>query len=336
MFIVHDYYLAVILCIVTMICWGSWANTQKLAGKTWRYELYYWDYAIGIFLLSIVMALTLGSFGEGGRGFFEDLSQADPAMLGSAAIGGVVFNAANILLSSSIALAGMAVAFPVGVGIALVLGVFINYIGKPQGDPLILFIGVALIVVAIVVNGIAAKKNKREDVNHSNVQKGLWTAIIAGVLMAFFYRFVARAMDLDNFVSPTEGMITPYTAFFLFSIGLVLSNVIFNTILMRKPIEGEPVSYKAYFKGRFKTHMVGVFGGAVWGLGTIFSYIAAGKAGAAISYALGQGAPMVAAVWGIFIWKEFAGSSKKVNLLLIVMFICFILGLATIIMAGGN
>lgn len=335
MFIVNSYSLAVLLCFITMFCWGSWGNTQKLAAKNWRYELFYWDYVIGILLFSVILGFTLGSFGEGGRSFIPDLKQAELSNIGSALIGGVVFNAANILLAASVSLAGLAVAFPLGVGIALVLGVFVNYFSAPKGDPVLLFIGVALVMLAVVFNGVAAGKIKKDDATKSN-RKGIWLAVLAGVLMAFFYRFVAAAMDLNNFESPAAGMMTPYTAFFIFSVGIFISNFIFNTLVMKKPFQGEPVTYKAYFNGNMKTHLVGVLGGLIWALGTALSYIAAGKAGAAISYALGQGAPMIAAIWGVFVWKEFKGSNKQTNVLLALMFLLFISGLAFIIISGGN
>ena len=334
MFIVNNYLLAVVLCFVTMLCWGSWANTQKLAGKTWRYELFYWDYVIGILLFSIVLGLTLGSTGEGGRDFLTDLGQITPDNYVSALIGGAVFNLGNILLSAAIAMAGMTVAFPLGVGIALVLGVIINYIGAPKGDPMTLFIGVALVVVAIIVNAVASGKMHKGSSANTN-KKGAVIAVIAGVLMAFFYRFVAAAMDLDNFAAPAAGKATPYTAIFIFSLGVLLSNFLFNTLVMKRPFVGEPVSYKEYFKGNGKTHLVGMLGGAIWCLGTAFSYIASGKAGAAISYALGQGAPMIAAIWGVFIWKEFKGAKKNVYWLLGLMFLFFIAGLGCIIVSGN-
>ncbi len=334
MFIVDNYLLAVILCFVTMLCWGSWANTQKLAGKTWRYELFYWDYVIGILLFSIFLGFTLGSTGDAGRSFIADLQQITPSNYISAFIGGVLFNLANILLSAAVSMAGLTVAFPLGVGIALVLGVFVNYFGEPKGDPVMLFFGVALVVVAIIVNAMASGKMSRGAQNDN--KKGAMIAIVAGVLMSFFYRFVAAAMDLNNFESPTPGMATPYSAFFIFAVGIFVSNFVFNTIVMRRPFVGTPVTYSDYFSGKMSTHLVGVLGGVVWGLGTALSYIAAGKAGAAISYALGQGAPMVAALWGIFIWKEFKGAPGSVNFLLTMMFILFISGLGAIILSGAN
>ena len=337
MFIVNNYSLAIILCIVTMVCWGSWGNTLKLAGKSWRYELYYWDYVIGIFLFSIIMGLTLGSCGEQGRPFLTDLGQVSTAVIASAIIGGVIFNGSNILLSASTSIAGMSVAFPLGVGLALVLGVFINYFGAPKGDPIFIFSGVGLIIIALILNGLAsAREGSKSIIDKRRSRKGILLAMFSGVLMSFFYRFVAAAMDLDNFVSPQPGKATPYTAFFLFSLGIVISNLIFNTIAMRRPIEGAPVGYREYFKGSITTHSVGIFGGIVWGLGTLLSYIAAGKAGAAISYALGQGAPMIAALWGVLIWREFKGSSKSVIHLLTLMFIFFLTGLILIVAAGGN
>lgn len=334
MYIISSYSLAVFFTIITMLCWGSWGNTQKLAAKTWRFELFYWDYVIGIVILSLVMGLSLGSIGEQGRSFTEDLAQLSSASIWSAIVGGIIFNASNILLSASISIAGMAVAFPLGVGIALVLGVVVNYMSAPKGDPVILFIGVALIMVAIIFNGIASGKMAKEKKESSS--KGIWLALIAGVLMSFFYRFVAASMDLNNFESPTVGMATPYTAFFIFSIGILISNFIFNTIIMKKPFVGEPVSYANYFGGSLSTHFVGIIGGLIWGLGTLLSFLAAGKAGAAISYGLGQGATMVAALWGVFIWKEFKGGGKSVNMLLFFMFLLFISGLVLIILSGGN
>ena len=336
MFVVHNYATAVILCFITMLCWGSWGNTQKLAGKTWRYELFYWDYVVGMLLFSLILSFTLGSFGSEGRPFVEDLAQASAKGIGSVILGGVIFNASNILLSASVSLAGLAVAFPLGVGLALVLGVIINYIGAPKGDPVILFVGVALIVVAIICNGIASGRTQKEHGSSEQNRKGILLAVLAGVLMSFFYRFVAAAMDLDNFASPTPGMLTPYSAIFVFSVGVLLSNFVFNTLVMKRPFVGAPVSYDEYFKGSARTHLVGILGGAIWCLGTAFSYIAAGKAGAAISYALGQGAPMIAAIWGVFVWKEFRGADRSVGWLLAVMFVFFILGLVCIILSGGN
>ena len=333
MFIVQSYPLAIFFCFVTMLCWGSWGNTQKLAAKTWRYELFYWDYVIGLLLLSLLSAFTLGSFGAEGRSFLDDLMQADGRNLFSAFLGGVVFNASNILLAAAVALCGMSVAFPVGVGLALVLGVLINYFGAAKGDPLFIFLGVALIAAAIVMNGLAyrmARTGKRKL-----TAKGLLISVAAGTIMAFFYRFVASSMDLDSFTAPAAGKMTPYTAVVVFATGVFVSNFLFNTIAMKCPVEGTPVRPSEYFGGTFRTHLVGMLGGAIWCLGESFSMIASGKAGAAISYGLGQGATLVSALWGILIWKEFRGAPGASVLCNAGMFVLFLAGLGLLIYAGA-
>lgn len=333
MFIVQSYTLAIVFCVVTMLCWGSWGNTQKLASRTWRYEFFYWDYVIGVLLFSIFSAFTLGSFGSEGRSFLPDLMQADWNNIGSAFLGGVIFNASNILLSAAIAICGMSVAFPVGVGLALVLGVLINYFGAAKGEPSYIFAGVALITVAIILNGLAYKKALVGSKKVSG--KGIFISVAAGVIMAFFYRFVAASMDLDNFASPAAGKLTPYTAVFIFALGVFASNFLFNTIAMKKPVEGAPVSISGYFKGNIRTHLVGVLGGVIWCVGQSFSMIASEKAGAAISYGLGQGATLVSALWGILVWHEFRGAPKSSDYLNLGMFIFFVIGLGFLIYAGA-
>jgi glucose uptake protein len=320
-----------------MFCWGSWANTQKLVNKKWRYELFYWDYVLGVLLTSLVFAYTMGSQGEVGRDFVTDLGQASPSALGWAFAGGVVFNIANILLVSAIDIAGMSVAFPVGIGLALVLGVIINYVSDGKGNPMLLFLGVAIIVVAILCNAFAYKiKQANESTGQrSGLVKGIVLSVICGVLMSTFYYFVGRTMDM-NFTesAPKTGLLTPYAAFFVFACGVFASTFVFNAIAMRHPVSGEPITEAAYFKGGFPVHLVGVLGGLIWGLGFGINLVAAGKAGTAISYGLGQGATLVSALWGILVWREFKGAPSKANLLNLAMFVLFLTGLGLIIVAG--
>jgi glucose uptake protein len=313
-----------------MLCWGSWANTQKLAQKTWRFELFYWDYVIGILLMSLIFSFTIGSTGKLGRGFIEDLCQAELSNIVNAFVGGIIFNAANILVVAAISIAGMSVAFPIGIGIALVLGVVINYIALPQGSAYWLFIGVFLVTVAIVLDALAYRKKT----SHSQKipTKGIVLSLAGGILMAFFYRFVASSMSV-SFEKPETGLLTPYSAVSIFSLGIFISNFIFNTFLMRKPFEDIPVTYSQYFKGSLKEHLTGLIGGMIWCTGMMFSIIAAGKAGFAISYGLGQGATLVAALWGVFIWKEFKDVKGTSNLLT-AMFLLFLVGIGMIIYAG--
>lgn len=331
MFIPESYTLSIILCFITMICWGSWGNTQKLSGKEWRFELFYWDYVLGILLFSIFLAFTFGSTGESGRGFLADISQAEPNNVLHAMIGGAVFNAANILLVAAMAIAGMAVAFPVGIGLALVLGVIINYVFAPQGNPVIMFIGVTFIAAAIILDAIAYKKQSLLTKKVSG--KGIYLSIFAGILMALFYRFVASSM-VSSFTSPEAGKLTPYTALFFFAVGVFISNLLFNFLIMKRPFEGSPLTFKDYTAGTFRIHLNGILGGVIWNIGMSMSIIASGKAGFAISYGLGQGATLIAALWGVFIWKEFKGASKPVNNLILLMFIAYLAGLALLVYAG--
>lgn len=328
MFAIETYSVAIIFCVVTMLCWGSWANTQKLAGASWRFELFYWDYTIGILIFTLLFALTLGSFGNAGRSFISDLQQADNNNLLSAFIGGVVFNLANILLVAAIAIAGMAVAFPVGIGIALVLGVVVNYIDQPEGNPVLLFSGVGLITAAIIINAIAYKKSSAE--NKTTSTKGLVISVVSGLLMGLFYRFVARSMFSD-FYHPEPGKLSPYTAMVFFALGIFISNFIFNTYLMYKPFVGDRVAPTEYFRGGFKNHFIGILGGFIWCLGMSLNIIASGKTSPAISYGLGQGATVVAAIWGIFIWKEFKHAPRNVRALLNIMLLLYVVGLVCII-----
>ncbi|MBI4462299.1 MAG: multidrug DMT transporter permease [Acidobacteria bacterium] len=330
MFVLHSYTVAVVFCVITMLCWGSWANTQKLAGKDWRFELFYWDYVLGVVLVSFLFAFTLGSIGSEGRPFVEDLGQAGNFSLLSALAGGVIFNAANLLLVVAIDIAGMAVAFPVGIGVALVLGVVVNYVATPVGNPLWLFLGVALVGLAIFFDAIAYGRLPAQTAGGS--RKGLVLALSCGVLMGFFYRFVAAAMSAD-FFRPEAGKMGPYATMVVFSLGLLASNLLFNTFVMKNPPAGAPLSAADYFKGDFRTHLIGVLGGVIWGIGMTFSIIASGQAGFAISYGLGQGATMVAALWGVLVWREFQSAPAGTGRLIALMFACFLAGLTLIILA---
>ncbi len=334
MYIVDSYALAVVFCVITMLGWGSWANTLKMSSKEWEFPLYYWDYSIGLVLTTLLFGFTFGSSGEDGRSFMADLQQADNSALVSAFFGGVVFNIANLLVVAATAIAGLAVAFPIAIGLALVIGVVVNYIATPLGDPVILFIGVVLVVIAILVDTAAYKRLPQEKTGIRT--KGIVISIIAGVLMGFFYRFVAASMT-TNFASPDVGLLTPYSAMFVFTIGLFVSNFLFNSWFMYKPVTGKAVGFADYFKlGSPKLHLIGILGGFIWCAAMEFNLMASEKAGFAISYGLGQGATMISAAWGVFVWKEFAAAPKGTNKLLVAMFALFIVGLSLIVIARLN
>src|SRR6266702_152847 len=330
MFVLQSYTWAVVFCVITMFCWGSWANTQKLARKGWRFELFYWDYVIGVLLLSLILGLTLGTHGTAGRPFLEDLGQASHSSIHSALLGGAIFNLANILLVAAIDIAGMSVAFPVGIGLALLIGVIVNYVADPVGNLALLSTGVILVTLAIVLDAIAYRRLAGAAASVST--KGLILSVACGIFMGMFYRFVAAAMYADP-AHAEPGKMGPYAAVFVFAVGIFLSNFIWNTLVMKKPFVGTPVSFADYFRGGFSTHLTGILGGVIWGVGMSLSLIASAPAGYAISYGLGQGATMVAAFWGVFIWKEFRAAPSGTSKLLAAMFACFLTGLSLIVLA---
>lgn len=333
MTVVTNYWLAILFCVFAMICWGSWSNTQKMVQKNWRFELFYWDLIIGILLTSLLAAFTVGSVGTEGRGFMEDLAQADWESIFYAMLGGLLWNAGNLLLVAAIAVAGMSVAFPIGGGLAWVLGIILNYInvimkgGTPSAKPALLWTGVIIIVIAIFLSGKSYSNLTREKRKASF--KGILLSVIAGLFIAFFYPVVVNSLDAQ-FVSGGKGTLTPYSGVFFFAVGVFISTFFINPFFMRNPVEGAPVKMKQYFSGTMKTHLTGVLGGAIWMLGMIFSYMAVGAANPAIAYALSNAAPVVAILWGVLVWKEFREAPRGTNVLLVVMFIAYVAGLMLI------
>lgn len=332
MLAIESYPVAVALCFLTMLCWGSWANTQKLASREWRFPLFYWDYAFGVLAVSVLLALTMGSVGADGRSFLADLRQARVQPLGLALLGGAIFNFSNIVLVGAVDVAGLAVAFPLAIGLALIIATITNYLAHPVGNPVLLFCGVASVILALGADVLAYSRLPARDAR--TPVKGLVLSVVAGVSMGFFYRFVASSIAPD-FVHPELGLLTPYTAVVVFAVGLVASNVVFNTAVMARPFVGDAIPLADYVrKGSPGLHAIGLLGGAVWGLGMVLSIVSAGAAGYAISYGLGaQGGTMVAALWGIFVWNEFEQAPTGTNRLLALMFASYVLGLVLVVLA---
>ncbi|MDP4276000.1 MAG: GRP family sugar transporter [Bacteroidota bacterium] len=340
MILIQNYGIAILCCFITMICWGSWANTQKLAAKSWRYELFYFDFVIGLLLTAIVAAFTVGSIGETGRHFIQDLGQADGTSIMYALVGGIVWNLGTFLLVAAMAVAGMAVGFPVGGGLAWVLGIVVNYLlvvldkGTFNGNPVMLFVGVAAIVAAIIFCTSAYRRQEKAKGALKSTKTGLLLALCAGITIAFFYGLVVKSLD-HQFVAGGSGTLTPFTGVFLFAIGAVISTPIFNLYAMKHPVQGIPVVFSDYFKGSLGTHLTGVLGGIIWMIGMELSFMAAGAANPAISYALSNAAPVVAMIWGVLIWKEFRDAPKGTNARLAIMFGLFILGLVLITLSSN-
>jgi len=323
MFVVTSLPVAILFCVITMLGWGSWANTQKLAGKEkWPFQLFYWDYAIGVFLFSLVFSHTLGTFGLAGMPTRENMHSAAMEFVWPALISGVLFNLSNILLVVGIDAAGMSVAFPVGVGLALIIGTVASYAAEPKGDPALLFVGVALIVFAMIMSALAHKRLPQAGVR--NPLRGVIYSAIAGALMGFFYPQLQRSISPNFNSAPiVPGMLTPYVALVFFGAGVLGSNFVWNTIFMRTG----KLTYADYFRGSARLHAIGILGGAIWMLALSFNVIASGVAGPAISYALGQGATLVAAIWGLFIWREFRAAPEGTNKYLGMMLAGYSIGL---------
>ena len=326
---ITNYPIAIAICFLAMICWGSWQNTQKFTGEGWNFELYYWDFALGILLMSLVYAFTVGSFGSSGRSFLEDLDQASFRNIGYALFAGIIWNLGTMLLVRAIAIAGMATAFTIGGGLAWLLGIILNFIENPGNyQSNLLFVGLVLIVITLLTSYFAYRKRAASQ------QKPTIGAIVlsigVGVLIAFYYVIMVRALDPD-FTSVNAGKLTPYTAVVFFSVGVVICTLIFNPVFMRRSVEGGKVTMKQYFSGSGKTHVMGVAGGMVWSSGNALSFMAVSAAGSAISYGLSNAAPLVAAIWGVFIWKEFKGASTGIRWLLFFMFLFYLTSLTIII-----
>ncbi len=320
------YLIALAFMVISMICWGSWANTMKLT-PGYAFQLFYWDYVIGVLAATLLWGFTLGSGGTSGLSFLSDIRQADTHHILYALAGGAVFNIANLLLVAAIDLAGMAVAFPVGIGLALVVGVLLNYALAPRGNPFLLFGGVTFVMLAIVLDAMAYRRRELE--RRAVSARGIQISVACGILMGIFYPLVTKAVTGSNSLGP-------YAVAFFFALGTALCAIPANYIFMRKPLTGTPpVSMNGFFQAKSSWHLWGIVGGMIWCTGAVFNFVAshAQIIGPAISYAIGQGATMVSAIWGVFVWKEFANAPPSAKKLIPLMFAFFLVGLAAVALA---
>jgi len=317
--------VALTMMIASAVCWGSWANTYK-GVKNYRFELFYWDYAVGIFLISLILAFSMGSAGNNAASFLNNVHAADSSNIINALIGGALFNLANLLLVAAIDMAGLAVAFPISIGIALVVGVVLSYALQPKGNAAFLAAGVACALIAVILDGKAY--GSLAAAGRAVSKKSFITCVVSGVLMGLWAPFMTHAMTRGNALGP-------YSAAVFLTLGALLSCFIWNIYFMRRPLVGKPVSFYEFFHGPRSGHLLGLFGGCIWGVGTVFNLVAASFTGVAISYAIGQSAPMVAALWGILAWKEFDNSNVRAKAYLALMFVFYGLGIFLIARANG-
>jgi glucose uptake protein len=317
-----NFMVALVMTAFSAVFWGSWANSYKGA-KKYPFELFYWDYIVGVVLCSLVFALTLGSHGSSGESFIANVSAANRINIVYAMVGGFIFNIANLLLVAGIAIAGLAIAFPIAIGIAVVEGVVLSYALQPKGNPLYLAMGVGLATLAIIFDALAYK---RLSGGVTVTRKGIIVNVISGLLMGGFAPFVTKSLT-------TEHTLTPYSVAVFFSLGAFVCCFFINPYLMKHPLLGEPVSFSGFWNTSARNHLLGLFGGVVWGLGGCFNFVAAGFVGVAISYAIGQSSPMIAALWGVLVWKEFRGADNKAWAYLGLMFLSYIAAVISIAMA---
>ncbi len=327
MYVPQTFPMALLMTIISAVCWGSWANTFK-GTRGFRFELFYWDYALGICLIAMALAFTLGSVRPDGLDFLSNLRSADTANFWYALVAGAVFNVANVLLVAGIDMAGMAIAFPLAIGIALAVGVILSYLQNPKGSPVLLAIAVACAIIAVIFDGRAYRcqddgRDAAGQPGSRASRRSIAVCVISGLLMGLFAPIVSHAMN-------TGHALTPYAVGVFFTLGALACCCVFNVYLMRRPLVGPPVRGRDYFRTSAGNHLLGLIGGCVWGLGTVFNFVAASLTGVAISYAIGQSAPMVAALWGVFVWHEFRGAGTAARVNLVLMFVFFIAAIALV------
>jgi glucose uptake protein len=310
--------------ILSMICWGSWANTFKLTRGV-RFELFYWDYAIGVALCALLLATLMDTPTVSGASFPESLLTTRPSALMQAAAAGIVFNLANLLLVAAIAIAGLAVAFPVAIGTALIIGTALTFFVDHKGAPLLIAAGVSFAAVAIVCCAAAYRAQAREL---QVTRRGVIICLVSGLLMGSWAPLAASSMRVvagASTAGSAQGQaLTPLASFAVFAVAALVSTVPFNLYLMRRPLIDVPVSMSEYSAGGIRWHVLGLLGGIVWAIGTASNLVAGDSVGFAVSYAIGQSAPLVASLWGIFVWKEFAGANVAAKRALAAMFVFYL------------
>jgi glucose uptake protein len=342
MILPSSYATTLAIIIFGMICWGSWASLFKATGKL-RFELFYFDFGIGTVIAALLCALTLGTFGFDGFTFMDDLLHASKKQDVMGVAAGGIFNLGNMLLLAAVAECGMSVAFPLAIGVAIVVGSAWSFFLKPGQNLALFLIGSMIIIFAVIVCTAAYRLymfSRVDDMVRTGQQKttrrrvssrGAAIAIFGGALMGSYLPLAANAMEGETGVGP-------YSFTFLFAVGIFLSTFFFNLFFMNLPVSGAPLEIFDYFKSTLRQHVLGVICGAVWILGLVANLTAAaaeGKAsvGPAISYGLFQGSVVIAALWGLLYWKEFAEADGRVRAMLVIMVVLFVCGIGLVSVA---
>lgn len=348
---------ALIIMLIGMLCWGLWASLHKLAGK-WRYELFYFDVAVGLLVTAAVASLTLGTLGFDGFSLEDDLAHAGHRQWLIAFAAGAIFNLANMIMMGAVVVAGLSVAVPLGLGVSLMIGIGIRLITNPPGSPLLMFVGAACLLIAVVIIGVAytfhvssrvdqlVKEGKVQTTGSTpgygkamivsthapSAAKGLLLAIVAGALMWIMFPLINKARVGDFGLGP-------YGLTVMFSLGVVATTFMFNLFFINLPVDGEPIELLSYFQGGIGVHLLGFGSGIMLCAGILAYFVVQGGAPETqlkplTSYAIQQGAVLVAAIVGIFGWKDFRDAEPRVRAMVWSFLLLFALGLGVLVTAG--
>jgi glucose uptake protein len=336
-----SYATALILLLLGMVGWGVWANTFKAAGGKWRFELFYFDFAIGVALAAVIFAFTAGSLGFDGFSFMDDLRLAGKRQDLFGFVAGIIFNLGNMLLLGAVSIAGMAVAFPIALGFALIVAACWNFSLTPGSNAVFLFGGVGVILAAIVFAILALKalssarlssapviepvKGKSKSKKSKPSLKSVFLSLAGGLLLGSFSPLIQMGREGENGLGP-------YSIGFIFAIGVLFSTFVFNLFFMNLPVEGEPVDIALYFRAKWNRHSLGILGGILWYLGLIASLIGGRLEGTAqvappIIYVIGQGGIVIAVLCGLFLWREMDDADSSVKTRLGVMLLLLVAGI---------
>ena len=343
---------ALCLLILSILAWGSWANFQKLAGK-WRFELFYYDYSLGVVICAVIAAFTFGSMLPRELTFQDNLLIAGYHQMAYAGAAGAVFNLGNVLLVAAISMSGMAVAFPMALGLALAMQALGNF---HQSNAIVLFGGIVLLLVAVLTNAFAysgyvdarqfaaaaalqadPRDNPRNNpraksrVRPPSAGPAILLSVLSGILLGLSYPLIEMARTGGSGVAP-------YGLAVLFGGGVLFSTLLYIPFFINFPVHGQPIEFAAYFRGTRNQHLLGILGGAVWMVGAIANFLtvnapAPGLAVQGTGYELGQSAAIVSSLWGVLAWREFKNASDRVKILLVGTLVLFLTGLAMITIA---
>jgi glucose uptake protein len=305
------------LLFISLLCLGSWITTFKLAGKRWRFEFFSLDFALGAVLLSLIAALTVGNTAA-------DLPFSDRVLLSSKTAQALVFSAgfifglANLLLLGAVSLLGIAGAFPISIGLGVIVYALLNFrsyhsFAAATGLAL-LGVGVFLDARACRLQDLAMPPAKKAVTQAAGAKgarslKGLIVALIGGVLFGVFYSLAEGGLYGDLGLGPYAGLL-------YFCLGILVSTLVFSVVFFNIALEGGSLTLRSYLAGQLRQHLLGIVGGAIWAAGALTAFLAkirvpeAGRLQAFVG-ALPLASALLAALWGILIWREFASAPKR-------------------------